>query len=87
LTVIAIGTGVSVGGNGVDVGGIGVGEAKIAGKFGAPPKQAVKVSKNKMTKTLFKMDILLIIPEELSGLLRQVGSKYNSAIPIFGKLK
>jgi len=65
--VIAIGTGVSVGGNGVDVGGIGEGDAKTAGKSGVPPEQAVRESKNKMTKTRFKIDIPSIIPEELTG--------------------
>jgi hypothetical protein len=85
--VIAIGTGVAVGGNGVEVGGIGVGEVKIAGKFGVPPEQAVWISKNTMTKTLFKMDIPSIIPEEPACLSRRADNKYNSVIPVFGKLK
>ena len=87
LTVIAIGRGVAVGGNGVKVGGTAVGEAKITGKLGVQPEQAVRTNKKKITKTRFKMDILLIIPEERSSLLPQADSKYNSAIPVFGKLK
>jgi hypothetical protein len=85
--VIAIGTGVSVGGNGVDVGGIGVGEPKTTGKFGVPLEQAVRTSANITRITFFEMNIPSIIPEEPACLLRQTDCKYNSAIPVFGKLK
>ena len=76
-----------MGGSGVEVGGIGVGEPKTDGKFVVPLEQAVRLSKNRMTKTLFKMNIPSIIPEEPACFLGQADSKYNSAIPIFGKLK
>lgn len=57
--------GVSVGGDGVKVGGMGVDEAKTDGKFGFPPEQATRESKINTIIILFKVDIPLIIPEEI----------------------
>jgi len=71
----------------VEVGGSGVGEAKTAGRFELPVEQAVRLSKNKLTKTLFKVDISPIIPDETARFFRRVDSKYNIGIPVFGKLK
>jgi hypothetical protein len=71
--------GVAVGGNGVEVGGISVGEAKTAGKFGAPPEQAVRTNIIKMTKIRFNVDILSIIPDIAFRTKREAGCGRQTA--------
>jgi len=81
LMLIARGMGVAVGGRGVLVGGIGVGEAKIAGKFGAPIEQAVRISNNNKLRVRFSVTIPPIIPETVPPMTYDClhNCKYNDA--------
>lgn len=84
LTEMAKGTGVSVGGRGVALGGRGVALASTAGRFGMPPEQAVRASKN-IINVRFKVTIPPIIPETVSLIARLLVHFPDDAQPIQGQ--